>query len=373
MQEFDYIIIGGGVGGFAAGFELSRYGGVLLLETEAQPAMHSSGRSASVFIDFYGNDVVQKLTAASRPFMEVPGDFCDTPLLDPIGGMMVTDKTMVEGADALYEGLVPIFPAWRKLSIDEAIGMVPFLSPDWLGSALLDPNTASIDVHALLQGYARGMQQRGAEVRTGHRVEALAREGARWIVTTPQGRFAAPAVVNAAGAWADEIARLAGVPPIGLVPKKRTVVTFDPPADIPLGHWPIVGDFAETFYFKREAGGLLASPGDTTPVAPCDAQPDDLDVAIAMDRLETVAGRALDTITHKWAGLRSFVRDESPVLGPDPAAPGFHWCAALGGFGFQTSPATARLLAAAICGEALPEDLQGPGIGDYGPRRKGIG
>lgn len=375
MREHDYIIIGGGVAGLAVGCELSKYGSVVLLEMESQPGMHTSGRSASVFVDAYGNEVVQRLSAASRSFMEEPGEFSPTSLLKPIGGMMVADRALAPEARVLFESLAPSFPDWRVLSVDEAVATVPFLSPDWVGAAVLDPRTASIDVHALMQGFARGMRARGGMLMTNQRVGELSPDGAGWRVRTDTDTFRARAVVNAAGAWADEIARRAGVPPVGLVPKRRTVVTFDPPDGLDASAWPIVADLAETFYFKPESGRLLASPSDQTPVEPCDPAPEEIDVAIAMDRLERVSGRSIRRIHHKWAGLRSFVADESPVLGADPVAPGFIWCAALGGFGFQTSPAYAGIVAAAAARVSPPGDQGYGGLteADYGPRRDRIG
>ena len=219
-----------------------------------------------------------------------------------------------------------------------------------------------IDVHALHQGYLKGLRRRGGEVAVEAQVTAMHRTAGEWRVESRAGSFSAPLVVNAAGAWADEIARLAGARPIGLVPKRRTVITLDGPEGLDLRAWPLAVTIDESFYFKPDSGRLLASPADETPSPPCDAQPEELDVAVTVERVESVTTLPVRRIAHKWAGLRSFAADKSLVIGPDPDAEGFVWLAGQGGYGIQTAPAAARTATALATGADLPEDVTALGL-----------
>jgi D-arginine dehydrogenase len=231
-----------------------------------------------------------------------------------------------------------------------------------VAGGLLEPDAMDIDVHALHQGYLRGLRARGGSLVCGAEARLLAHDGADWQVETAAGGFAAPVVVDAAGAWADELGRMAGAAPIGLVPKRRTAITFDPPAGLPIDRWPAVIDIDEQWYFKPDAGRLLASPADETPSPPCDAQPEEMDIALAVDRIERAASFRIRRIEHKWAGLRSFVADKTPVVGFDDRVEGFFWLAGQGGYGIQTSPAMGRLAAALAAGEGVPADLATLGV-----------
>jgi len=219
-----------------------------------------------------------------------------------------------------------------------------------------------IDVHALHQGYLRGLRERGGALTCNAEVQALSRHGGRWRVQMRAGEMAAPLIVNAAGAWADEIARLAGARPIGLLPKRRTAITFDLPQGAAVAGWPAVIDVDEQWYFKPDAGRLLASPADETPSAPCDAQPDEYDVALLVDRLTRVTTLQVPRIRARWAGLRSFVADRTIVAGFDAQIEGFFWLAGQGGYGIQTAPAVARLAAALVAGRAMPPDIAELGV-----------
>jgi D-arginine dehydrogenase len=239
-------------------------------------------------------------------------------------------------------------PTVRSLSAEEALQIVPMLNRDYVAGAVYEPDAMDIDVNALHQGYLRGMRAHGGVLVANAEVTALSRGDGAWTVSTTAGDFSGGVVINAAGAWADEIARLAGVPTVGLQPKRRTAFTFDGPAGVDGAHWPITADVDEQFYFKPEAGRFLGSPADETPSPPCDAQPEELDIAIAADRIQQATTHAITHIRRKWAGLRSFVADKTLVIGPSEAAEGFFWLAAQGGYGIQTSAAAAECVASLI-------------------------
>lgn len=254
-------------------------------------------------------------------------------------------------------------PAVRSLTTAEALALVPVLKPEVAACAMLEPDAMDIDASALHQGYLRGARANGAEIICNAAVEGIERSGAdTWRLTTRAGTFEAPMIVNAAGAWADEVARLAGLAPLGLVPKRRTMVTIDAPAGHDIARWPMVLDFNESFYFKSDAGRLLLSPADETPSPPCDTQPEELDIAIAVDRFETATTLTVRRIVSKWAGLRVFAPDKALVAGFDPESSAFFWLAGQGGYGIQTSAAMARIAQSLISGDALPADIAGYGV-----------
>jgi D-arginine dehydrogenase len=250
----------------------------------------------------------------------------------------------------------------RRIDAAEAIALNPALNPDYIAAAIYEPAARDIDVHALHGGYLRALRQRGGRLVTGAGVQALSRDGGTWVAGTRAGNFAAPIVVNAAGAWCDEVAGLAGVRPCGLVPKRRTVFTFDAPDGLDISAWPATIDIDEQFFFKPDAGRILGSPADETPSLPCDAQPEVLDVALGIDRIEKATNLTVRRLVNKWAGLRSFVADKTPVVGMDTQADGFFWLAGQGGYGIQTSPALSRAVAALITTGDLPAELTARGL-----------
>ena len=357
------LIIGGGIAGAAAGYVLAERREVTLLEREDVPGYHSTGRSAALFTENYGSRPIRALTRASRRFFEAPpASFGEHPLLAPRGVLMISPRGERERfAAALAEGMLSA-PGLAEIGAAAARSRVPALDPDWLGDAMYEPEAMDIDVHALHQGFLRGLRARGGRIVTDAEARGIRRDGGAWRVATPKAEFAAPILVNAAGAWADEVARLAGVPTIGLVPKRRTAFTIEPPAGVAIAGWPLVVDVAESFYFKPEAGRLLVSPADETPVPPCDVQPEEIDIAAAAERLEAATSIRVIRIVRKWAGLRSFVADKTPVVGFAPGADGFFWLAGQGGYGIQTAPAMGRLAAALVDGEEIPADLAGFGV-----------
>jgi D-arginine dehydrogenase len=347
----DFLVVGAGIAGASAGYFLADFGSVTVLEMEAVPGYHSTSRSAALFSEYYGNSVVRALTVASRGFYLAPPFGIMEPLLTPRGVLALCPHGAEERfAVALAAGLTAPTPV-RELSPDEARGYCPAVRPQWFSRAMLKPAVMDIDVDALHQGFLRGIRARNGRVVRSARVKSLTRRGG-WRVDTDAGEFSAGCVVNAAGAWADEIAGLAGVRRVGLTPLRRTAAIAVPPAGADVTGWPMVADVAETFYFKPESGQLLISPYDATPVPPGDARPDDLDVAVAIDRVRAATTLAIRHVRRAWAGLRSAVRDDTPVVGEAPDAAGFFWLAGLSGYGIQTAPAVGRLAAALVTGEA---------------------
>ncbi|MBS4020208.1 MAG: FAD-binding oxidoreductase, partial [Dechloromonas sp.] len=320
-------------------------------------------RSAALFTAAYGPPVIRALTRASLPFYRHPqSPFVSHPLLKDRGVLFIAREDQARGmADLVSE----LGDAVRPIDPDAAQAQMPLLRPGHVAQAAMDDSAADIDVDALHQHYLKSLQAAGGTVRTHAGVTALGRVAGDWVVETRTGRFRAPIVVNAAGAWADEIAAIAGVARIGLVPKRRTALLIDPPEgstpDSP-DIWPAVVDVDEQFYVKPDAGRLLISPADETPSAPCDAQPEELDVAVCIDRIETAFDIAVRRIEHKWAGLRSFVADKAPVAGYAPDAPGFFWLAGQGGYGIQSAPALSRTAAALVLGLAVPDDVAAEGV-----------
>jgi D-arginine dehydrogenase len=367
----DFLVIGGGVAGASAGFFLAAHGSVTLIERESACGYHTTGRSAALYTEAYGNAAIRALTVASRPFFEnPPTGFSEHPLLLPRGEMIVAPK----GDDALIEKALAegtrFAPMMRELTVDEALHLCPALDREWLGRALYNPASMDMDVHAIHNGYLKGLRARGGTVITDAELLGLERRDGLWHARMKTGTASAPIVVDAAGARADVVGRMAGARPIGLVPKRRTAFTFDPPAGLETARWPMVIDVHETLYFKPEAGRLLVSPADETPMDPCDCQPDEMDVALAAARLETATSLRVKRVTHKWAGLRSFVRDKTPVVGFAPEREGFLWLAGQGGYGIMTSPAMGRIAASLATGGGIPADIAVK-PGDLSPARFG--
>ena len=348
----DVLVIGGGIAGISAAWRLALAGAqVVVLEAEPHVGYHSSARSAATFTAAYGNAAIRRVTEDSRGFLEQPPDgFAETPLMRPRGCMTVASA----GQAGLLDAELSLSAAVKRIDPAEAIRMVPVLRPEAVACAMIEPDCRDIDVDALLGGYRRGLLAAGGRIVTDSRAERVERYGADWRVQTPAGRYSAAKLVNAAGAWADEVALRAGVRPAGLVAKRRTAVLIDAPGS---ADWPMVVDAAETLYFKPDAGRLMVSPADETPSEPCDAQPEEIDIAIAMDRLQQATTLDVRRISHRWAGLRTFAPDHTPVVGEDADAPGFIWLAGQGGYGVMTSPAMSALAAACVAGQAPPPDL----------------
>jgi D-arginine dehydrogenase len=362
-SEFDFIILGAGIAGASVGHFLAPHGRCLMLERESQPGYHSTGRSAAQFIASYGPPQVRALSRASEPFFKhPPSGFADAPLLTPRGLLTVAGPDEMPHLDEAWATLQQTSPRGQRLGAAEALAMVPSLRPQKLSAALYEPDSFDMDVHAIHQGYLRGFKQSGGELVWDAEAVAIERRSNLWRVRTASGReFAAPVLINATGAWCDAVAQLAGVAPIGLIPKRRTAFTFLPPADLDTARWPLLLAADESFYMKPDAGALLASPVNEDATHPQDVQPEELDIALGLHALETWTTLKVRP-THTWAGLRSFVADGELVGGFDTAAPGFFWCAAQGGYGIQTSAAMGEACAALARQEPLPEHLLAQGL-----------
>lgn len=346
---YDFLIVGGGIAGASAAYALAARGTVLLLEAEDSTGYHATGRSAALFTRNYGGAVVRRINAASARFFRAPPKgFCPTPLLTPRGCLTVAqgdDATDLDALLAMSEPGEDVMP----IDVDAACAMVPFLRPDRVSRAVYEANVADIDVATLHLSYLKGARARGAQIMTKHAVSTLAHTSAGWSVQTATDSFTATHVINAAGAWADQIGAMAGAIPIGLIPKRRTAIVIDAPPGVDCSSLPALDFAGSDAYLKPEGGRLMASPGDATPTEPHDAWPDDMDIAVLADWIERETMLKVEKIRHSWAGLRSFVADEAPVVGFDPEVPNFFWLAGQGGYGIMMAPALAMLTSDLIC------------------------
>jgi D-arginine dehydrogenase len=360
----DFLVVGSGIAGASIACELAPHAKVIVAEQEDRAGYHTSGRSAAMYIVSYGVAPVRMLTAASRAFFDSPPDgFADYPLLTPRGCLTIARTDQFERLASEARALAETASAYREIGEAEAKALVPRLRDGAAARALYEPDSADIDVAALLQGFMRLAKARGAAFRLDARVGGLERQGDKWRATLRDGEtIVAGAIVDAAGAWADAMAGLAGLSGLGLMPKRRTAILIDPPPGVDIAGWPNVLDVSEQFYFKPQSGLILASPGDETPSPPTDAAPEELDIALCVDRIQAAADLPVSRVTRAWAGLRTFAPDHALVIGHDPRAQGFFWFAGQGGFGMQTSPAAARFGAALALGKPIPADLAERGL-----------
>ncbi len=375
MEKVDIVIIGAGMAGASLGAVLAMDRNVALLEREEQPGYHTTGRSAAVFSEAYGNKVIRALSAASREFLvNPPAGFSDVPLVKEKGLLFIGRADQESLLDENLKMASEFADGIHRLNAEETRQLVPVLKEGYAAGAVMEPGALELDVNAIHMGYLRQMKQRGGQLFVDAEVTGLDRDDAAWIVVTPNQSFRAETVVNAAGAWIDKIAGIAGATAIGALPLRRTALTFSPDgAAAPEGmeKWPFVVDAEEEFYFKVEAGKILASPADESESEPCDAQPEELDIAIAVDRLQKATNFEIRIIERTWAGLRTFAPDRSPAVGFDAEVGGFFWFGGQGGYGIQTAPAMAAAAAGLILYGKMPTNLQALGIKeeDISPQR----
>jgi D-arginine dehydrogenase len=350
----DILVIGGGIAGLSAAAALSVHARVAVIEAEEQIGYHSSGRSATMVHYALGDRLVRALTLASRSFFEdPPAEFAETPIGRRMPVLVHARDDELDALDRLYAEIA-IFADLERLDAAGVHALCPLLRDD-ARHGIADYDGIRLDPHALLQGNLRRLRARGGELHTGQRIATIQREPGAWAVTSEKGeRFSAPILVDAAGSWADEVARLAGVRALGLEPKRRTIITFDAPEGTKLEGLPFAKTVGDELYFAPESGRLFASPMDEVPSDPCDAQPDELEVALAAYRMEERTTVQVRHLHSKWAGLRTFTPDRHPAAGFAAEADGFFWLAGQGGFGLQTSPAMAAVVASLIAGTPWP-------------------
>ena len=371
----DFLIIGGGIAAASIGYWLAPHGRVTLLERESQPGYHSSGRSAALFLASYGTQQVRALTRASRAFLDRPPEgFAEAPILSPRGALFVATPEQADLLDAHCALLQAMSPQSQRLSPDETLARVPVLRREQLLGGAYEPDASDIDVHALHQGYLKGLRRHGGSLLCDAEATHIERHAGQWQVQAGGREHRAPVLINAAGAWCDEVARCAGVRPIGLVPKRRSAFIFAPPPGLSVAGWPSVVGADESWYLKPDAGMLLGSPANSDAVSPQDVQPEELDIALGIHRIETMTTLQIRRPTRTWAGLRSFVADGDLVGGFDPEADGFFWVAAQGGYGIQTSAAMGQACAALVRGLQIPAAMADFGLtaAMLSPARSGV-
>lgn len=366
MNDFDVVIVGAGIAGASIAAELSPHWRVALLEAEAQPGYHSTGRSAAFWDESYGGPQVQPLTTASGPFLErPPADFSEHSLLRPRGVLHIGKGSQASLAEQFEREFAGSGVAMERWHYERMAGKVPGLVPEW-SVGVWGQECYDIDVAALHSGYLRAAKRAGAQIICNAEMKAASFADDQWAVNSREGSFTANLLINAAGAWADEAARRSGMEPLGIQPYRRTIIQLeiDPPAPADL---PLVIALDGSFYFKPDTGGRLwLSPHDETPTQPCDAVPEEIDIALAIDRMQQVVDWQVKRVEHSWAGLRSFAPDRLPVIGRDPANQAFFWMAGQGGFGIQTAPAAAQLAASLLLQGDPPQGIN-PEI--YSPER----
>lgn len=365
MQEFDFAIVGAGIAGVSAAFYLAPQKRVVILEREHVAAYHTTGRSAALHSETYGSAEIRAITVASgRFYRKPPPGFTDQPLLAPRGALIAGRAEQAPALKAAAAEYAELVPSVRWLEPAEVRRLQPLFKPKAVqGGAIFEPEADDMDVAAIHGGFLRGARTAGALLRLQAEVMHLERKDGCWLIGLRDGEtIVAANIVNASGAWADVLAELAGARPVGLVPKRRTAFTFDSPAGLDIEGLPMAIDFDETFYIKPEVGQFLASPADETPSPPCDAQPEEIDIAVAVDRIEAATTLQIRRINNKWAGLRSFVADKNLVIGYDGALPGFFWLAGQGGYGIQTAAAAGRLAAGLALEKGLPADVAELGV-----------
>ncbi len=365
-MDVDFAIIGAGIAGVSCAYYLAPRARVAILEREHVPAYHTTGRSAALYTETYGSPAVRAITVRSGVFYrDPPAGFADVPLLSSRGALLFGRPGDADKIDDAYKEFHALVDTVRRADRAETLKLNPLLKPEVVEGAVWEPDAEDMDVAAIHGGFLRGARAAGATLHLKAEVAALERKSGKWHIRLTNGEtIVAGTIINASGAWADVLGAMAGAKPIGLVPKRRTAFTFDAPPGLDIARLPIVIDLAESFYFKPEVGQFLGSPADETPSEPCDAQPEELDIAIAVDRIETHTTLTVPRIRNKWAGLRSFVKDKDFVVGFDRDAEGFFWLAGQGGYGIQSAPAMGRLSAAMALGEPMPEDIRALGVSE---------
>lgn len=357
----DFVVIGGGIAGAAAAAHLAPHGSVVLLEKETSLAYHTTGRSAAIFIVNYGAEGSRPLARASNAFFEDPPDYAvDSPLLTPRGALWVARPDQIETLDRIAEEGRRSGASTEAVTSERAVELAPMMDLDKLGGALFEPSAQDIDVAGLHQAFVRIIRRHDGIILSDSEVTTLGKANGIWTVTTPTQTFETGAVINASGAWGDQLARLAGVKPIGLQPMRRTA--FMVPGSQEYSHLPMVVNVENEYYFRPDGTQLLCSFAEEIPAEPSDPRPRMEDVALAIDRINEATTLRIRTVNSQWTGLRTFSPDRELVIGEEPSAPGFFWLVGQGGTGIMTAPAYGALLASHVIGQDIPVELRDAGV-----------
>ena len=357
-NHFDIIVIGAGIAGASVASHLAWQRRVCVLEMEDRPGYHTTGRSAAAYEPNYGPAPMLAFARASRAFFHNPPQgFTDAPLIMPRGSLIFES----EGQQAATALLLEVSIGLNEISEKQALGLYPILRKGYAKRIFHDDSTGDLDVDLIHRGFLKQFKAAGGTLITKAGVNSIKRENNNWFITTPKGEFTAPIIVDAAGAWGDVIANMAGVQSVGLVPKRRSIGVV--PINVNgFESWPLVTDVDETWYSKPQSGKLLVSSADETPVEPHDAYADDMAIAEGIENLMKATTLEVTHLDHSWGGLRSFVDDHCPVVGFDPSTEGFFWLVGQGGYGIQTSPALSRTAAAMLLHQPMPDDVLAAGL-----------
>jgi len=353
LAEADFCVIGGGIAGVSVAALLSAEANVVVLEAEDTIGYHSTGRSAAMYIANYGPPAIRVMTRLSGPVFEHPAEITEIPLLSPRGELIVAREDEIPALEDYLDGS----EGMERIDVATAIGLMPVLNPEHIVAAAYESGASDIDVAALFQGYAAMLRRQGGKIITRAGVSNLAWEKERWRIDTHQGEVSAPVLINAAGAWADQVASLAGLVSKGIQPMRRSAALVPPPEGYDISHWPLVASASEDWYSRPDAGKLMISPADEDPVEAQDIHPDEMVLAMGIDRFEKATTCKVTRVSHRWAGLRSFAPDHNPVVGFDPDHHSFFWLAGQGGYGIQTSPAMARYACDLLTGNTPIPDI----------------
>ncbi len=371
MIVSDFLVIGGGMAGISAAYELSKLGKTIVLEKESTTGYHATGRSSAIYDESYGHIEVNRLAVASREFLHHPPDgFAEQPFLTDRGVLIIAQSEQSQQLDEFYQRVQPLVKNLRSLDAQQMRQHMPFLSDDYQ-LAILSPGCKDMDVNAQLLGYQQLFKRAGGQIVTHEELQSASFKQGLWHVQGNRDTYQSPIVINAGGAWADAIATRCGLKPLSLSPMKRSVFCFTFELSEKLQNVPLVMDIEETFYLKPDAGIFLGTLADEQPSLACDVQVDDLDIAIGVDRIERATGLTVHKVINQWAGLRTFSNDRIPVIGEDPKNKGFFWLAGQGGYGIMTAPANAMLLSSLVSKDSLAPCLLEAGVRplDYSPRR----
>ena len=362
-ETADVVVIGAGIAGASAAWHLAEHATVAIVEQEDQPGVHATGRSAALFTETFGPPPVRALVSAGRAFLSsTPDGFADGPLLSDRGVLWVARPEDEELLDAKEQDAAESGVEVIRLDAGRCRDLVSVLRAELIAASLHEPGAMAIDVDALLQGYLRGSRARGAALHLGVRVDGIKQHRGRWRVAAGGQRWDCDVVVNAAGAWCDKVAVMAGAAPLGLRPLRRSVFVFPPPPGLDIAAWPLVADIAGRYYFEPSGGLILASPADEIPDEPGDARPEVEDIALGVSEIEAATELRVRGVRRTWAGLRTFAPDGVPAVGFDPDHPGFFWLAGQGGYGIKTAPALGQFTAALVTGQTAPPE-PAPGRG----------